>query len=65
LELNAVDDFSIDEQDSPTNTTKQKIGSVWRDMVVGEQMEGCLTRLEVTSRKPSYTDMDDPNYSPM
>lgn len=57
--------FVENEEDCPTNTTEHKIGSVWRDMVVGEQMEECLTRLKVTKKKPSYTDMDDPNYLPM
>lgn len=50
--------------DHPSTTANQSIGSLWRDMVVGEQMEGCLTRLEVTSKTNSYTDMDDPNYVP-
>lgn len=63
MELHNDDDFEKDED--RTTTDNRKIGSVWRDMVVGEQMEGCLTRLEVTTKTASYTDMDDPNYKPM
>lgn len=56
-------DFPIIE-DCSTTTVSQNIGSVWRDMVVEEQMEGCLTRLEVTTKTNGYTDMDNPNYAP-
>jgi len=62
LDLN-TDDFD-DVEEKPTTTANHKGGSVWRDIVVGEQMEGCLTRLEVTPKTVAYTDMDDPNYEP-
>lgn len=65
LELNTEDDFLVDEEDCSTTVGKNKIGSIWRDIVVGEQMEGCLTHLEVTSKIPGYTDIDNPNYRPM
>lgn len=58
------DDISTIE-DSPTTTVNTNIGTIWRDIVVGDQMEGSLTRLEVTTKKTGYTDMDDPNYMPM
>lgn len=48
---------------SPTSTptvNRNNIASVWRDIVVEEQMEECLTRLEVTT-KTGYADIDDPN----
>ncbi|XP_026811961.1 phosphorylated adapter RNA export protein isoform X2 [Rhopalosiphum maidis] len=62
LELDTDYDFDKIEEE-PTNTTvNHKMGSIWRDIVVGEQMEGCLTRLEVTTKAAAYTDMDDPNY---
>lgn len=64
LELDTDYDLPV-EQDCPTTTAvSHNIGSIWRDMVVGEQMEGCLTRLEVTTKTAGYTDMDDPNYTP-
>jgi len=62
LDLN-TDDFD-DVEETATTTVNHKGGSVWRDIVVGEQMEGCLTRLEVTPKTAAYTDMDDPNYEP-
>lgn len=58
-----TEDFN-DVEEKPTTTVNHKGGSVWRDIVVGEQMEGCLTRLEVTPKTAAYTDMDDPNYEP-
>lgn len=64
IELDTNDDFADVEHDL-TTTACHNIGSVWRDIVVGEQMEGCLTRLEVTTKTPNYTDMDDPNYIPV
>lgn len=64
LVLDTDYDFPVTEDRSPT-TVNQNIGSVWRDMVVGEQMQGCLTRLEVTTKTNCYTDIDDPNYMPM
>lgn len=58
-------DYDFDNvEEEPTTVVNHKGGSVWRDIVVGEQMEGCLTRLEVTSKTAAYTDMDDPNYEP-
>ncbi|XP_008186514.1 uncharacterized protein LOC103307673 isoform X2 [Acyrthosiphon pisum] len=58
-----TEDFD-DVEEKPITTVNHKGGSVWRDIVVGEQMEGCLTRLEVTPKTAAYTDMDDPNYEP-
>lgn len=58
-----ADDFD-EVEEKPTTTVNHKGGSVWRDIVVGEQMEGCLTRLEVTPKIAAYTDIDDPNYEP-
>lgn len=55
-------DFPIVEDHQTTSINHNNIGSVWRDMVVGEQMEGCLTHLEVTTKTANYTDFDDPNY---
>lgn len=57
-------DYDLDkiEEEPTTSTINHKMGTVWRDIVVGEQMEGCLTRLEVTTKEAAYTDMDDPNY---
>jgi len=63
LELDTDYDFPV-EQDYPTTTVNHSIGSVWRDMVIGEQIEGCLTHLEVSSKVDGYKDMDDPNYKP-
>lgn len=57
-------DYDIDKDEENTSTANHNIGSVWRDIVVEEQIEGCLTHLEVTTKEPSYTDMDDPNYKP-
>jgi len=64
LVLDTDYDFPVIEDFSTTTTVNQNIGSVWRDMVVEEQMEGCLTRLEVTTKPNGYTDMDNPNYTP-
>lgn len=64
LVLDTDYDFPVIEDRSPT-TVNQNIGSVWRDMVVGEQMQGCLTRLEVTTKTNCYIDIDDPNYIPI
>ncbi|XP_050424944.1 phosphorylated adapter RNA export protein [Adelges cooleyi] len=63
LILDTDNDFIITQEEQPA-TISHKIGSVWRDIVVGEQIEGCLTRLEVTTKTSNYTDMDDPNYRP-
>lgn len=56
-------DFSVvDDPSPPTSSVNHKnIGSVWRDIVVEDQMEGCLNRLEVTTKK-GYADVDDPNH---
>ncbi|XP_022167426.1 phosphorylated adapter RNA export protein isoform X1 [Myzus persicae] len=65
LELDYDDtDYDFDKVEETTINVDHKGGSVWRDIVVGEQMEGCLTRLEVTPKTATYTDMDDPNYEP-
>lgn len=63
LELDTDYDFDKFEETLTTNVN-HKGGSVWRDIVVGDQMEGCLTRLEVTPKTTAYTDIDDPNYEP-
>lgn len=66
LDLDTDYDIPLtDDDDSPSkNVDHKNIGKHWRDIVNGEQMEGGLTRLEVTNKTPGYTDMDDPNYQP-
>ncbi|XP_050530584.1 phosphorylated adapter RNA export protein [Daktulosphaira vitifoliae] len=45
--------------------TRNQIGCLWRDQIVGEQLEiGFINNLEVTEKKKNYTDMDNPNYIP-
>ncbi|VVC32744.1 Phosphorylated adapter RNA export protein, RNA-binding domain [Cinara cedri] len=62
LVLDTDNDFSEIEDPCKPTVNRNNIASVWRDIVVGEQMEGCLTRLEVTTNT-GYADIDDPNHS--
>lgn len=62
MDLDTDYDFPIVEDLPATSTKYNSIGSVWRDMVVEEQMEGSLTHLEVTTKSETYTDIDNPNY---